>query len=462
MNLKKKLLLLTVAGLSTVTLYATSSFAQATGIITGVTVRMREKPTTSSEIIRNLDEDNKVDVLEKEGNWYKVSYKGDEGYVIEDYIKVTGEVGQTEKQEEEKQEENTQDETEQTSKEENTIETSTEETVASSVSQENPEILVDSVQKIQKDSKIYALPLLSSTSLMEGKKDTSVTVLQVLKNWAYVTCEGKNGWILKQNLVAVEENKPEETAKQEPTEETKPETTQETSTSTTKIGYVNVENANVREKPTTDSEHMDTLTLNDEVTILGEEDNWYKIKVGKKEGYIYKKLVSDEKVKQDTTSRALTTDRTANNNDEEQAEVVDESKNNESVEEEKTQTSATGAEIVAYAKQFLGCKYVSGGNGPSSFDCSGFTKYVFAHFGYSLSRTSGGQASNGTKVERSQLQQGDLLIFLDDAKSKVGHVGIYIGNNTFIHAANAKRGVTTDSLSSSYYDPRYVSARRII
>ena len=77
MNLKKKLLLLTVAGLSTVTLYATSSFAQATGIITGVTVRMREKPTTSSEIIRNLDEDNKVDVLEKEGNWYKVSYKGD-------------------------------------------------------------------------------------------------------------------------------------------------------------------------------------------------------------------------------------------------------------------------------------------------------------------------------------------------------------------------------------------------
>ena len=229
------------------------------------------------------------------------------------------------------------------------------------------------------------------------------------------------------------------------------------------MGYINVENANIREKASTDSEHVDTLTLNTEVTILGEEDNWYKIKKGKVEGYIYKKLVSNEKVKE-TTSRALTTDRLMNTKDSEEQSVSETSTEevNSNKEENIEQSSNKATEIIAYAKEFLGCKYVSGGNGPSSFDCSGFTKYVFGHFGYSLSRTSGGQASNGVKVERNQLQQGDLLIFLDDAKSKIGHVGIYMGNDVFIHAANAKRGVTTDSLSSSYYSPRFVSARRII
>ena len=118
---------------------------------------------------------------------------------------------------------------------------------------------------------------------------------------------------------------------------------------------------------------------------------------------------------------------------------------------------------VEYAKKYLGYKYVSGGSSPETgFDCSGFTSYVYKHFGISISRTSGAQASNGTAVSKSNLQAGDLVIFNNKSNSSVGHVGIYIGGNTFIHAGNSGTGVITTSLSDSYYSARYVTGRRII
>ena len=126
-------------------------------------------------------------------------------------------------------------------------------------------------------------------------------------------------------------------------------------------------------------------------------------------------------------------------------------------------SGATGSEIVAYAKQFLGGKYKSGGSSPSTgFDCSGFTSYVYSHFGYSISRTSGGQAQNGKNVLKSQLKPGDIIAFYNQGKTKIGHVGIYIGNNQFIHSENSRTGVVITSLNSSYYGDRFVCARRII
>lgn len=86
--------------------------------------------------------------------------------------------------------------------------------------------------------------------------------------------------------------------------------------------------------------------------------------------------------------------------------------------------------IVSYAANFLGVRYVWGGNTPSGFDCSGFTKYVFAHFGISLQRRASEQATQGTRVSMSDLQPGDLVFF----GNPVYHVGIYVGNGCFIHA----------------------------
>ncbi len=97
------------------------------------------------------------------------------------------------------------------------------------------------------------------------------------------------------------------------------------------------------------------------------------------------------------------------------------------------------------------------------FDCSGFTRYVFGHFGFTLGQVAADQTSLGDVVERANLQIGDLILFYNDGKSKIGHCGIYMGSGDFIHSANPQRGVVTDNLNTnSYYSERFVTARRIV
>lgn len=122
-----------------------------------------------------------------------------------------------------------------------------------------------------------------------------------------------------------------------------------------------------------------------------------------------------------------------------------------------------GAEIARYAQNYLGARYVYGGNGPNAFDCSGFVKYVYSQFGYSLNRGASSQLDNGYSVEKSQLQAGDLVFFKAGSTSKpVSHVGLYVGEGTFIHASTQTKGVRLDNLDSGYYADVYVYARRII
>lgn len=86
--------------------------------------------------------------------------------------------------------------------------------------------------------------------------------------------------------------------------------------------------------------------------------------------------------------------------------------------------------LVVYAAKFLGVRYVWGGNTPNGFDCSGFTKYVYSHFGVHLNRVAIDQAKQGVHISKADLRPGDLVFF----GSPIHHVGIYVGNNSFIHA----------------------------
>lgn len=103
-------------------------------------------------------------------------------------------------------------------------------------------------------------------------------------------------------------------------------------------------------------------------------------------------------------------------------------------------TKTAGGSVIGIARQYLGTPYRWGGTTPSGFDCSGFTSYVYRQLGVSLPRTSYGQANSGIRVSRSELQPGDLVW-------GPGHVGIYVGNGSYIHAPSPGQSVKISPLS---------------
>lgn len=110
-----------------------------------------------------------------------------------------------------------------------------------------------------------------------------------------------------------------------------------------------------------------------------------------------------------------------------------------------TLPNPNGSSIVAYAYNFLGRPYVFGGNGPDVFDCSGFTKFVYGHFGVNLPRVADAQAGAGSYVSRGNLQPGDIVCF---GQGYVHHVGIYVGDGCYIHAPHTGDVVKVSSLGS--------------
>jgi len=120
--------------------------------------------------------------------------------------------------------------------------------------------------------------------------------------------------------------------------------------------------------------------------------------------------------------------------------------------------------IIEYAKRYLGGKYVWGGTEPDGFDCSGYIKYLYKQEGIELPRTAYQQSKVGKLVKRDELQKGDLLFFLTDKKRHIPitHVGMYIGDDKFIHAASRTKGIIISSLTKSKYSKIFVKATRII
>lgn len=130
-----------------------------------------------------------------------------------------------------------------------------------------------------------------------------------------------------------------------------------------------------------------------------------------------------------------------------------------------TAYNSKAANIVNLALSLRGkVRYVYGVNNPNklTFDCSSFTKYVFAKNGVSLKWGSRSQAKQGTYVSKSNLMPGDLVFFSVGSSSRIGHVGIYIGGGQFVHNTKGSKwnGVRVDDLSD--YSKRYITARRVL
>lgn len=207
---------------------------------------------------------------------------------------------------------------------------------------------------------------------------------------------------------------------------------------------VTTEVLNMRSAPGTENSIVTKLYEGAVARIIGINNAWFKVEYGSYTGYISPDYV--EIVEYTGSSSAAT-----------------------SVSMSSTASlsaaTATGTrqQLIDYAATLLGCKYVYGGSSPSGFDCSGYVKYVFAHFGINLSRTSASQYSNSVRISKSELNVGDLVFFSQTSgSSKVGHVGIYVGGGQFIHAASPGKGVRYDSLSDSYYSSHYIGCGRVL
>jgi len=405
----------------------------ATGIVNAPSgLVLRETPDKNSEPITTISDETKVEIIEKNGEWYKVKYGEYEGYLFAEYVNVDEEV----KAEETKTEEQTVEET----KQEETATTEEKQTTVASFVKNFPQNV-----KTTDETKAYFIPSISSRIALNLEKDKEIALNYELNNWYNISFEGKTYWIRKASI-KIEEEEATTSTSEEPAYESR-------------TGYINVSSsANVRESANTSANVLTSLTTNAEVTVVGEEGDFYKIQYQEITGYVSKSLVSDKKV--EVTSRS-------NNGERRQATATTETASQPAVETVSatpaSEVSGVGGEKIAnFAKQYVGYSYTYGGTTPSGgFDCSGFAQYVCRECGYSIGRTCSNQLNNGTTVSRDELQVGDLIFFNNTSNGSVGHVGIYIGGGSIVHAANSRRGVTIDTISSGYYNNYYMTARRI-
>ncbi len=435
------------------------SFA-ITGKVNTETVKMRADASTDSKIVMLVSINDKVEIIEKSGDWYKVKFDGKTGFIYAKYVDTNEKVKQNSTQDTSKEqvEENVntnseQNSTQNTNNDVSQNNTNTKEQInQEEENNEEKNIPINCQVVTHQDTQIRLIPLINSSVVNNIKPDTTVTVIEYVNGWYYIKSSEIQGWIREENLNAgnvlktdQEQNKDtnsKEETDNEKRNENKPEE-KET------IKYINTDIVNVRKKASKDSEIIKKLVKNAKVTVISTSNGWSKIEINGTEGYISSDYLSDSQVEEDKSSKDETNKTTNRTLETSRKDIVSTSNNN-------------GESVVTYARTFLGAKYILGGVGPNSFDCSGFTAYVYKKFGISLAHSASAQANVGTKVEKSNLQLGDLVIFNGESNKSIGHVGIYIGGNQFIHASNPKDGVKITSLSTSYYATRYVTARRIL
>jgi len=128
---------------------------------------------------------------------------------------------------------------------------------------------------------------------------------------------------------------------------------------------------------------------------------------------------------------------------------------------ESSSSGSVRDDVVAMARRYVGRPYRWGGNGPDSFDCSGFVGYIMRHFGVDLPRRSRDMASSGTHVARSDMLPGDLMFFATGGGG-ISHVGLYIGGGEMIHASTSRSGVVLVSVDTAYWRRVFVTARRVL
>lgn len=253
-------------------------------------------------------------------------------------------------------------------------------------------------------------------------QDTMVAVLNNSSSWYKVVANGKEGYVSSEYLTG--------------------SLTTDFSLGSAKI--VCDTSVNFRSQPNTSSSVLASLRNGTVVSVTGVQGGWFKVTYNGQKGYVHPDYLSFSNVQGSGSTG---------------------SSGSSSITPPSNSVSYNGssekrAAVLEYAAQFLGTPYVYGGSTPSGFDCSGFTSYVFKNTVGSIPRVAQAQFDATTRVSMDELLPGDLVFFGSSASS-ISHVGIYVGNNQFIHSPHTGDVVKYDSLTGSYAS-RFQGGGRVI
>ena len=260
----------------------------------------------------------------------------------------------------------------------------------------------------------------------------------------------------------------------------------------TEYKVITADAVNFRSGPSTSYSSLGSFNKGDKVEYLGTSGSWVKVKYNNKTGYVYGSYVGNyATITHYVTATTLNVRSGAGTSYSvlgslskgTKVEVISTTNgwskinyngsigyvssqylSSSSTDSSTSTTSSSVNKVISLAKSLLGKSYVWGAQGPSTFDCSGFTYYVFKNAAnITLPRVSQDQSTYGTYVSKSNLKVGDLVFFDTNGANdgNVSHVGIYLGNNQFIHASSSKGKVVISEMSS-YYSGAYVNARRVL
>ncbi len=355
------------------------------GVVKADVLNVRSGPSTDNEVIGKLYENNTVKILESSNGWYKIQKNdGQTGWVSGEYITLKSNSGN-----------------------DSSSNSSFKATVTASV------------------LNVRSGPSTNDIVISKINTGTEVEVLEESNGWYKVKLKnGQVGWASAQYLSTNSMSDNQGSSNQDSSNEV----------NISKTGIVKADVLNIRSNLGTNNSIIGKLYNGESITVLSEQNNWYKIKKSNGQtGWVSAQYISLNNDQQDSSNEA--TDENIDKAD----------------------------KVVALAEKQIGKPYVWGAEGPDSFDCSGLVYYVYKEaVGINLPRVSRDQYNVGTYVSKENLKPGDLVFSSTNDAGTITHVGIYVGDNKMIHSPNSGKNVEKVDLSNNYWKNCYVGAKRVL